>query len=379
MTISIACAACRAPNERGARFCRRCGTPLTQDVAPPPVAIACPTCGQPVTGSQKFCRGCGHPLAEVTLESQSAARSELPSAPAAQATAEAPPAPSRMPASESSVSATHRMPPRHPELPMGSSRKSTAPNTRRRKVLPWAVGVGLLVAVGIAGGLVYTGKLTLPLVAQRLVQDYVPVHAPEFQVGDNSSYEWSFTQVDGGVNTYLVTHKVIDIQSDQVTMEIATPHAKFRRQVYNRQMNIAEDSHDLQTFNPPLRNYDFPLLPGKSWNATSTLTSKDHGEEVEIGRITVSGEVLGWEHGIGRLNGVIVDGLKLKIKTVIEPTEPSRVTNEPSVSTRMQWRTEWYVPSAGRSVVARESSDWLDYKKTIRLVNFIPSKSSDTE
>ncbi|MBL0228974.1 MAG: zinc ribbon domain-containing protein [Thermomonas sp.] len=90
MTISIACAACRAPNERGARFCRRCGTPLTQDVAPPPVAIACPTCGQPVTGSQKFCRGCGHPLAAVAPGSQGAARSEPAPAPAAQATAEAP-------------------------------------------------------------------------------------------------------------------------------------------------------------------------------------------------------------------------------------------------------------------------------------------------
>ncbi len=401
MTISIACAACRAPNERGARFCRRCGTPLVQDVAPPLMAIACPTFGQPVTGSQKFCRGCGHPLAAVAPGSQGAARSEPAPAPAAQATAEAPSAPSRAPPLEPRASATHRMPPRQRELPVRSSPKPNAPNTRRRKIWLWAVSGGLLAAVGIAGGLVYTGKLTLPLVAQRLIQDYVPVRAPEIQVGDVWTYE-NFYSDNRSTNTTSSrqTNTVTAIEGDRVTVTQPQPQLgglilQFQK-VFDRQGNLVgvdttygkrrdfeayEGTHHKQTYSPPIRLYDFPLIPGKAWRSISTtkapqLSSGASTVHEITQRMTVTGKVLGWERNIGRLDDVEVDGLKLRIEECVETIGNDGATTETSTTTS----TEWYVPAAERSVVTRSvTPNPNDYRGasvmsvTSRLISFVPS------
>ena len=392
MTISIACAACRAPNERGARFCRRCGTPLVQDVALPPVAIACPTCGQPVTGAQKFCRGCGHPLAVVTPGSQGAARSEPASAPAAQVTADAPPVPSRMLPSEPPVSATHRMPPRQPELPVRSSLKSSAPQIRRRKIWPWAVGSGLLAAVGIAGVLVYMGKLPLPPYMQNMAQKHVPaydsenqasVYEPEIKLGNSWTYEETYTMSGGyaGVSGYdagvcNITNTVKAISGEHVTVIPTSDCGSGDQYVYDRKMNLVENKMSngfTRVYNPPLSRYDFPLFPGKTWEATSTYGLKEKGGALY--RITTTGTVLGWERNIGHLDGVLVDGLKLRIET----KEVAIDYNSVDIAVNM----EWYVPAAGRSVVIRtverRPSDGGRAERTHVLTNFVPATSTIME
>lgn len=388
MTISIACAACRAPNEHGARFCRRCGTPLGQDVAPPLMAIACPTCGQPVTGSQKFCRGCGHPLAAVAPGSQGAARNEPATAPAAQATAEAPSAPSRTPPSEPPASATHRMPTRQPELPVRSSPKSAPPEIRRRKIWLWAVAGGLLAAAVTAGALVYMGKLTLPLVAQRLLQDYVPVHAPDIQVGDAWTYEHSDpNNRNPTIPLSRSTYRVTAMEGDRVTVTQEHPGSYRTIHVYAGQQNLIESRYihaDESTFlktvcDPPQREYDFPLLPGKAWGSISSCkSSKPSGSADSIHEIphrtTVTGKVLGWERNIGRLDTVEVDGLKLRIETIHEAIGDNGATTVHSTITS----TEWYVPAAGRSVIVRQTlrmpkNSNEDQIAMSRLVNFIPN------
>ena len=95
-------------------------------------------------------------------------------------------------------------------------------------------------------------------------------------------------------------------------------------------------------------------------------------------RYTIVGNVLGWEHNIGRLDGVMVDGLKLSIETTIADSS-GKVS---SIDTTK----EWYVPAAGRSVVIRSViSNPNDYNgaftetSTSRLTNFIPTDITDTE
>jgi hypothetical protein len=57
------CPACQIENRIGARFCKRCGAPLTD--APATIATAhdtpaeCPACGHPCTPGSRFCSQCG--------------------------------------------------------------------------------------------------------------------------------------------------------------------------------------------------------------------------------------------------------------------------------------------------------------------------------
>ena len=290
------------------------------------------------------------------------------------------------------------MPPRQRELPVRSLPKSTAPNPRRRKVWPWAVGVGLLAAVGIAGGLVYTGKLTLPLVAQRLVQDYLPVHAPRLRVGDGSAYE-----VLAELGEFY-SHKTINetmsiqvtaIKGDQISFNISG-RGGGEQLVYDRELNEilfkGDDaidsvvSHGVDSLFPFVYAHDFPLRPGKKWHKSSAriliATKPKNGREEEeraIEHLTVTGSALGWERAIGRLDGEMVDGLKLRIETRSDLSIGSQSVRITRAS------TEWYVPAAQRSVLIRNQSDFLSKNgksrsvATMRLVNFIPNNSSDKE
>jgi len=402
MTISITCNSCRAPNAQGAKFCRQCGASLAATTAPPMVVRACPACGQPAVGAQKFCRGCGQPLAAMSQDVQdAAARGAAPTPADHQAAAEDAHTPARLPPSEPPTSATHRMPPRLPEIPARSSPKSNAPKPSRRKIWPWAVAGGLLAAIGVAGGLVYTGKLMLPLVAQRLVQDYVPVQAPEFQVGDTWTYEDSSSDNrHPTVTSSRHTYRVTSIEGDRVTVTPEDSGRDTRFSVYDTQRNLIESHtvfgkqpsfeayegiHHKSTYSPPWRGYDYPLTPGKTWHAISTynspqLTGGANTIHEITGRMTVTGNVLGWERNIGRLDGVMVDGLKLKIEQTVETIGDSGATTVTYTTTA----TEWYVPAAGRSVVMRSTTHmpntWNgDQTETSRLVNFIPTNSTDTE
>ena len=373
MTISIACDSCRAPNAQGAKFCRGCGAPLAASATQPMTGSACPACGQPAVGTQKFCRACGHPIA----------------------------ASDPMPSADSSTTAPPRLRPRQPELPVRSSPKSTAPNTQRRKIWSWAVAGGLLAAVGIAGGLVYTGTLMLPLAAQRLIQDYVPVRAPEIQVGDVWTYE-NFYSDNRSTNTTSsrLTNTVTAIEGDRVTITQPQPQQdglvlQFQK-VFDRQGNLVgvdttygkrryfeayAGTHHKQTYSPPIRLYDFPLIPGKAWRSISTtkapqLSSGASTVHEITQRMTVTGKVLGWERNIGRLDDVEVDGLKLRIEESVETIGNDGATTETSTTTS----TEWYVPAAGRSVVIRSVTPVPnDYRGasvmsvTSRLISFVPS------
>ncbi len=379
MTITMACASCRFPNAPEAKFCRQCGAPLAANAAPPQAGIACPGCGQPVADGLKFCRTCGHQIAVPGQTAQSAA------APAAQAAA-ATPAP------------VHTPPPSRPR-PVYASSRPQAP-ARRRKVWPWAVGGGLLAAVGIAGGLVYTGKLTLPSAAQRMVQDYVPVYAPEPRVGDTSIYEASaelvtstnYTNYKAAMNEPITIH-VTAIEDERINFNVSG-RIGGEQLVYDKKLNAilfnGDDAIEMVTkfgvdsIFPYVYAHDFPLRPGKKWNKTGTRTlierTKDGRELTSTENLTVTGTALGWERNIGRLDGVMVDGLKLRIQARADLIESPRSSVQITRTT-----TEWYVPAAKRSVLIRNQSDFVIESgtsrsvATMRLVNFIPTNSSETE
>lgn len=57
---TVPCVSCRAPLERGARFCMSCGASQVQEAAAIPV---CKSCGSNVRPEARFCARCGTPTA----------------------------------------------------------------------------------------------------------------------------------------------------------------------------------------------------------------------------------------------------------------------------------------------------------------------------
>ena len=231
----------------------------------------------------------------------------------------------------------------------------------------------------------------LPLVAQRLVQDYVPVRAPEIQVGDTRIYEvlaelgafYSHRTINETISTQITA-----IEGDRIDFNFSG-RGGGKNFVYDKTLNEISfkgddtiDSvlvHGVDSLFPYVYAHDFPLLPGNKWHKTSTRIftyTKNGPEQMATEHLTVTGTALGWERDIGRLDGVMVDGLKLRIEThsdlaIGSGSESVRITRT---------NTEWYVPAAQRSVLIRNQTDLLNKKNqtsrsvtTIRLVNFIPT------
>ena len=235
----------------------------------------------------------------------------------------------------------------------------------------------------------YTGKLMLPLVAQRLIQDYVPVRAPEIQVGDTRIYEvlaelgafYSHRKINETISTQITA-----IEGDRIDFNFSG-RGGGKNFVYDKTLNEISfngdgtiDSvlaHGVDSLFPYVYAHDFPLLPGNKWHKTSTRIftyTKNGTEQMATEHLTVTRTALGWERDIGRLDGVMVDGLKLRIETHSDLAIGSgsvRITRT---------NTEWYVPAAQRSVLIRNQTDLLNKKNrtsrsitAIRLVNFIPT------
>lgn len=396
MTINIACTSCRAPNMQGAKFCRQCGMSMTKAEVSSLSANACASCGLPFVGNQKFCRGCGQPLALMEVEESATSETSPVSAQPAQASA----------AESDAIVQTQQTPSQQYGSPrqradqiamasMPSSNQTAITRTRRRK-WPWVVASVFLVTSGIAATLVYQGKLTMPRVAQRLVQDYVPVRVPEFNVGDSWVYETTTSDSrDPREFTGRDTYQVNDISGDRITMAPMRDGTDEHVRVMNLYGNEIEDTvtygrerffeqyegeQYTESYNPPLRYYDFPLLPGKTWTSSTiynapSRTSGSNEITVTPTKLTITGKVIGWEYDIGRLDGVMVDGLKIQREIKAEQLG-RHVGDAASITTA----TEWYVPSAGRAVLRRSVMPFPnDYRgpsafnTTEKLTNFIPS------
>lgn len=72
---SVVCPSCGKPLKPGAKFCMGCGAPITASVAQvkPVESSVCPSCGKPLKPGAKFCMGCGTPIAQT---SQPASKAE---------------------------------------------------------------------------------------------------------------------------------------------------------------------------------------------------------------------------------------------------------------------------------------------------------------
>lgn len=168
----------------------------------------------------------------------------------------------------------------------------------------------------------------------------VQVDAPPIQVGDSYVYESRDpTDPASGVST----RRTVTSTKGKVTLSslnLDNKRAKPRSLVFDRQWNlISTRSPDKsgKDYAPPLKYYDFPLFPGKTWGQTTTETNIKTGAT----RIhTISGTVGGWE----RVSVPAGTFRAIKVQLVTELFDPSTGERIPGTD------TSWYVPEVRRSV-----------------------------
>lgn len=167
-----------------------------------------------------------------------------------------------------------------------------------------------------------------------------PVPIPGVQVGDIYVYE----SIEPGNPSSSVTNKrTVTSVNGKIVMSLVNlgdENAKPRRLEFTNEWNLigsyATDNKG-QEYSPPLKYFDFPLVPGKTW----TQQSKETNTKTAATKIhSVSGMVRGWE------SVTVPAGTfrALKIELQWEGFEPSKSekTNGSDIS--------WYVPEVRRSV-----------------------------
>jgi hypothetical protein len=169
------------------------------------------------------------------------------------------------------------------------------------------------------------------------------VAAPPITVGDTYVYESMALGAHSAPGSRLVTRRMVTSSGRLVILSslmLNSKSAKPRTLQYDREWNLVTSrnaSGSGKNYSPPLRYYDFPLYPGKTWRETTTETDIMTGA---VRQHTIVGRVEGWET-ISVPAGTF-RGIKVVLQTeLFDPGSGERIVGSD---------TSWYVPEVRRSV-----------------------------
>ena len=178
-----------------------------------------------------------------------------------------------------------------------------------------------------------------------------PATAPAVAVGETWTYRVhdGFTGLDRGTERYRVDQVAggnITVARERMGLEEV--------QVYDSHWNwLRRPATNLQSFNysPAYQAFDFPLMPGKQWEARLTATDPADGRRFPV---RVVGKVIGWERV--RVPAGEFDALKI-VRGVYVDYWVQSVRGSSNII-----ETEWYAPAVKQSVRREASSkhwSWL--------------------
>jgi hypothetical protein len=182
---------------------------------------------------------------------------------------------------------------------------------------------------------------------------------PLIAMGDTYVYESADLQDPG---ESVVTKRTVTSTSGKIvltTINLKNKAAKERRLYFNREWNLLAsrnaDNSGLD-YAPPLKYFDFPLFPGKTWQQTTTETNIKTGA---VRTHTVSGTVGQWEE-ITVPAGTF-RAIKVSLGTeLIDPSAGEKISGTD---------VSWYAPEVRRSVKSVTSGK--DGKqKVIQLIRY---------
>ena len=173
---------------------------------------------------------------------------------------------------------------------------------------------------------------------------------PAIAVGESWTYRIhdGFTGLDRGTERYRVDQVAggnITVARERMGVEEV--------QVYDNNWNwLRRRATNLQSFNysPAYQAFDFPLTPGKQWEARLTATDPADGRRFPV---RVVGKVIGWERV--KVPAGEFDALKVVRGVYVDYWEQS-VRGSSSI-----FETEWYAPAVKQSVRREASSKYWSW------------------
>ncbi len=152
---------------------------------------------------------------------------------------------------------------------------------------------------------------------QQSVDRKLPVLAPSVHIGEY----WKVKRSGFGFNT---VDKVQILSVTKQGVHVGYYNAKSIKQrdvLLNANWEIVNDIGKVtKSYSPALPYFDFPLFVGKKWTREiSVLKEIDTSSTVDNEKVTVNGEVIGWENV--DVNGVKVDVLKLEVALLFSPSK----------------------------------------------------------
>ena len=183
------------------------------------------------------------------------------------------------------------------------------------------------------------------------------VGIPPIRVGDTYVYE---SKDPAQPDASLSTRRTVTSTSGKIvlsSLNLDNKRAKARSLYFDREWNLIgsrSPNNSGRDYSPPLKYYDFPLYPGKTWQQTTTET------DIKTGAMRihqVSGVVKGWE--TVTVPAGTFRGIRVELET--ELFDPSTGERVPGTD------TSWYVPEVRRSV----KSDTTGKGGSRRLIQLI--------
>ena len=191
-----------------------------------------------------------------------------------------------------------------------------------------------------------------------------PVIIPNHHPGDKYIVESLYLDTPKLNNT--TERKITSVNSDKLvttSVNINSKNKSVRTLEFTREWNLIRtrnaDGGGVD-FSPPLKYYDFPLYPGKSWKQTSIENNIKTGA---IKEHTLSGVVGGWE------NISVPAGTFKALKITVNSELLDNATGQKSTGTDISW----YVPELRRSVkseTASRNSEGIVERQQIQLKQF---------
>lgn len=186
-----------------------------------------------------------------------------------------------------------------------------------------------------------------------------PVQTPTVKEGDSYIFE---TKDPEDPKSAIMTKRTVDSVGTTIklsTININNKKAKSRYLTYDRDWNLIStrnaDKGGLD-YSPPLKYYDFPLIPGKNWDQSSLETDIKSGKTRTH---TFTGVVEGWE------NVSVPAGNFRAIKVSLQTEVIDNDTGEIILGTD----DSWFVPEIGRSVKSITSGK-DGQKRIIQLMSY---------
>jgi tetratricopeptide (TPR) repeat protein len=199
---------------------------------------------------------------------------------------------------------------------------------------------------------------------QTIQAPAVPIH----KQGD--TYTLVSINVDNGTVNNTTERKVVLANAEKVVVEsrnLASKSAAVRQLEFTPEWNVVatrnSDGSGLN-YSPPLKYYEFPLTPGKTWQQTSIETNT---KTDAIREHTLSAVVGDWE------TVTVPAGTFRGVKVTIQTELLDRATEQKSTGTD----TSWYVPEVRRSVrslTSSISSAGVESKQDIQLIKYEVAK-----